>query len=138
MSVANLFITSYRTEGNKVVDLQFAGDAEIDIGGVREVDMPCLTHNVAPTGFNYLENGSTTTKMYFKNQTGNKLYYSIIDNGASSPNQATKVGMDNNYTASFVPTIEMAIGLYSDPTLKHLVGYIRFKPGDKPVEIEHY
>ena len=43
MAVANLFITSYKTEGNKVVDLQFAGDAEIDIGGVREVDMPCLS-----------------------------------------------------------------------------------------------
>ena len=138
MSVANLFITSYKTEGNKVVDLQFAGDAEIDIGGVREVDMPCLTHNVAPTGFNYVENGSTATKMYFKNQTGSKLYYSIIDNGASSPSQSTKVGMSNNNTASFVPTGEMAIGLYSDSLLKHLIGYIRFKPGDKPVEIEHY
>lgn len=138
MAVANLFIESYKTEGNKVVDLQFAGDAEIEVGGVREVDMPCLSHNVAPTGFNYVENGSTTTKMYFKNQTGSKLYYSIIDNGASSPNQSTKVGMTNNYTASFVPTIEMAIGLYSDSELKHLVGYIRFKPGDKPVQIEHY
>ena len=138
MSVANLFITSYKKEVNEVVDLQFAGDAEIDIGGVREVDMPCLTHNVAPTGFNYVENGSTATKMYFKNQTGSKLYYSIIDNGASSPSQSTKVVMSNNNTASFVPTVEMAIGLYSDSELKHLVGYIRFKPGDKPVEIEHY
>ena len=138
MSVANLFITSYKTEGNKVVDLQFAGDAEIDIGGVREVDMPCLSHNVAPTGFIYVENGSTETRMYFKNQTGEKLYYSIIDNGASNPSQSTKVGMSNNYTASFVPTGEMAIGLYSDSLLKHLVGYIRFKPGDVPVEIEHY
>lgn len=138
MAVANLFIESYKTEGNKVVDLQFAGDAEIDIGGVREVDMPCLTHNVAPTGFNYVVNDSTATKMCFKNQTGNKLYYSIIDNGAPTPNQSVKVAIFNNCTASLVPTIEMAIGIYSDSALKHLVGYIRFKPGDKPVEIEHY
>ena len=135
---ANLIIKSFKTDGNKITDLQFAGDVEVDIGGVQEIDMPCLSHNVAPTGFNYIENGSTATKMYFKNQTGEKLYYSIIDNGSSSPNQSTKVGMANNYTASFVPTIEMAIGLYSDSALKHLVGYIRFKPGDKPVEIEHY
>lgn len=138
MSVANLFIESYRTEGNKVVDLQFAGDAEIDIGGVREIDMPCLTHNVAPTGFNYVVNGSTATKMYFKNQTGNKIYYSIIDNGSSSLSQSVKISVNNNSTVSFVPTGEMAIGLYSDSALKHLIGYIRFKPGDKPVEIEHY
>lgn len=138
MAVANLFIESYKTEGNKVVDLQFAGDAEIDIGGVREVDMPCLTHNVAPTGFNYVVNGSTATKMYFKNQTGNKIYYSIIDNGSSSLSQSVKISVNNNSTVSLVPTIEMAIGLYSDSALKHLIGYIRFKPGDKPVEIEHY
>lgn len=138
MAVANLFIESYKTEGNKVVDLQFAGDAEIDIGGVREVDMPCLSHNVAPTGFNYVENGSTATKMYFKNQTGNKIYYSIIDNGSSSLSQSVKISVNNNSTVSLVPTIEMAIGLYSDSALKHLIGYIRFKPGDKPVEIEHY
>lgn len=138
MAVANLFIKSYKTEGNKVVDLQFAGDAEIEVGGVREIDMPCLTHNVAPTGFNYVVNGSTATKMYFKNQTGSKLYYSIIDNGSSSLSQSVKISVNNNSTVSFVPTGEMAIGLYSDSALKHLIGYIRFKPGDKPVEIEHY
>ena len=138
MAVANLFIESYKTEGNKVVDLQFAGDAEIEVGGVREIDMPCLTHNVAPTGFNYVVNGSTATKMYFKNQTGNKIYYSIIDNGSSSLSQSVKISVNNNSTVSFVPTGEMAIGLYSDSALKHLIGYIRFKPGDKPVEIEHY
>ena len=138
MAVANLFIESYKTEGNKVVDLQFAGDAEIEVGGVREIDMPCLTHNVAPTGFNYVVNGSTATKMYFKNQTGNKIYYSIIDNGSSSLSQSVKISVNNNSTVSFVPTGEMAIGLYSDTALKHLIGYIRFKPGDKPVQIEHY
>ena len=138
MAVANLFIESYKTEGNRVVDLQFAGDAEIEVGGVREIDMPCLTHNVAPTGFNYVVNGSTATKMYFKNQTGNKIYYSIIDNGSSSLSQSVKISVNNNSTVSFVPTGEMAIGLYSDSALKHLIGYIRFKPGDKPVEIEHY
>lgn len=30
---ANLFIKSYRAEGNKVKDIQFYGDWEIDIGG---------------------------------------------------------------------------------------------------------
>lgn len=135
---ANLIIKSFKTDGNKITDLQFAGDVEVDIGGVQEIDMPCLSHNVAPTGFNYIENGSTATKMYFKNQTGNKIYYSIIDNGSSSLSQSVKISVNNNSTVSLVPTIEMAIGLYSDSALKHLIGYIRFKPGDKPVEIEHY
>ena len=139
MAEANLFIKSYKTDGNKITDIQFYGDWEMEMGGgTTEVELPCLSHNVAPTGFNYVENGSTTTKMYFKNATGGKLYYSIIDNGASSPNQSVKASMSNNGVASFVPTTEMAIGIYSDSLLKHLVGYIRFKPGDKPVEIEHY
>ena len=30
---SNLFIKSYKTEGNKITDLQFYGDMEIDIGG---------------------------------------------------------------------------------------------------------
>lgn len=30
---SNLFIESYKTEGNKITDLQFYGDMEIDIGG---------------------------------------------------------------------------------------------------------
>lgn len=30
---ANLFIKKYKTEGNKIKDLQFYGDMEVDIGG---------------------------------------------------------------------------------------------------------
>ena len=30
---ANLFIKSYKAEGNKIKDLQFYGDMEIDVGG---------------------------------------------------------------------------------------------------------
>lgn len=30
---SNLFIKSYKAEGNKITDLQFYGDMEIDIGG---------------------------------------------------------------------------------------------------------
>lgn len=135
---ANLFIKRYKAEGNKIVELEAVGDWEIDMGGKNLVDIKSLTHNVAPTGFNYLESSSTGTRFYFKNQTGRTIYYSILDNTASSPNQSTRVQMTNNYTASFTTSGEIAIGLYTDRYLRTLIGYIRFKSGDKPVEIEHY
>lgn len=58
---SNLFIKSYKTEGNKITDLQFYGDMEIDIGGSSEptykVDVKpvnILAFNTLPFGL-YIE-----------------------------------------------------------------------------------
>lgn len=44
---SNLFIKSYKAEGNKITDLQFYGDMEIDIGGGGSSD-PTYKVDVKP------------------------------------------------------------------------------------------
>lgn len=53
---ANLFIKSYKAEGNKIRDLQFYGDMEIDLGGDTATLIPTyietrpFTENTLPYG----------------------------------------------------------------------------------------
>ena len=66
---SNLFIKSYKTEGNKITDLQFYGDMEIDIGGggssepTYRVDIKpvnILAFNTLPFGL-YIEKTKVTS-----------------------------------------------------------------------------
>ena len=66
---SNLFIKSYKTEGNKITDLQFYGDMEIDIGGggssepTYKVDVKpvnILAFNTLPFGL-YIEKTKVTS-----------------------------------------------------------------------------
>lgn len=64
---SNLFIKSYKAEGNKITDLQFYGDMEIDIGSGEEptykVDIKpvkIMAFNTLPFGL-YIEKTKVTS-----------------------------------------------------------------------------
>lgn len=69
---ANLIIKSYKTEGNKITDLQFYGDMEIDIGGSSEptykVDIKpvkIMAFNTLPFGL-YIEKTKVLSNGYIQ------------------------------------------------------------------------
>lgn len=47
---SNLFIKSYKTDGNKVTDIEFNGDWELEIGGEKTqyIDVNAMSHGPAP------------------------------------------------------------------------------------------
>ena len=69
---SNLFIKSYKAEGNKITDLQFYGDMEIDIGSGEEptykVDInpvKIMAFNTLPFGL-YIEKTKVTAAGYIR------------------------------------------------------------------------
>lgn len=142
---ANLFIKSYRAEGNKVKDIQFYGDWEIDIGGdgKRYVNVNAITSCCAPTGIDYLDT-STGTSFKFKNNTADTVYFRVIYSwGYPGQSQGTVITVASGNTISFSlsssdSTSMPQIGVFSDKKCTRMVGYITFRKGDVPVEVEHY
>jgi len=141
----NLFIKSYRVEGNKVKDIQFYGDWEIDIGGDGKhyVNVNAITSCCAPTGIDYLDT-STGTSFKFKNNTADTVYFRVIYSWAYvGQTQGTTITVASGNTVSFslYSSDEKAlplIGVFSDKKCTRMVGYITFRKGEVPVEIEHY
>jgi hypothetical protein len=142
---ANLLIKSYRAEGNKVKDIQFYGDWELEIGGEKTqyIDVNAMSHGIAPTGIDYLDT-STATSFKFKNNTANTVYFRVIYSWAyAGQTQGTVITVASGNTISFSLTSsdERAlpqIGVFSDKKCTRMVGYITFRRGDVPVEITHY
>ena len=142
---ANLFIKSYRAEGNKVKDIQFYGDWEIDVGddGKRYVNVNAITSCCAPTGIDYLDT-STETSFKFKNNTVDTVYFRVIYSWAyvgQTQGSVITVASGNTISFSLTSSDERAlpqIGVFSDKKCTRMVGYLTFKKGDVPVEIEHY
>ena len=142
---ANLFIKSYRAEGNKVKDIQFYGDWEIDVGddGKRYVNVNAITSNCAPTGIDYLDT-STGTTFKFKNNTADTVYFRVIyswDFVGHTMGSIITVASGNTVSFSLYSYDDKSmpqIGVFSDKKCTRMVGYITFKKGDVPVEIEHY
>lgn len=76
---SNLFIKSYKTEGNKITDIKFNGDWEIDVGGPTElvpkyVETRPLNGDLFPYGVT-LERSSEPVS-----GGGTKFTYKIINN----------------------------------------------------------
>jgi len=141
----NLFIKSYKTDGNKVTDIQFYGDWELEIGGEKTqyIDVNAMSHGIAPTGIDYLDT-STATSFKFKNNTGRTVYFRVVYSWAyvgQSVASTVTVANGNTISYSLTSTDERAmpqVGIFSDNLCKNMIGYITFRRGDVPVEITHY
>lgn len=131
---ANLFIKSYKTEGNKITDLKFYGDMEIDIGeGPVEVEVlpryketRLISANTFPYGTSFGEVRHENGKYYFKLRNDAPWsYFVVINSPGGTPYAELPSGKSWAITMSdeYVTTYHGYIYAF-DKTKEHCVGII--------------
>ena len=131
---ANLFIKSYKTEGNKITDLKFYGDMEIDIGEgpvevevlPRYIDTKPLNDNVFPFGTYFKETSSGSGYSLFWLRNDAPWSYYVVSDG---PGGHTKVllpsgkGLKLTLGTQHVTTGHSFVYIF-DESKEHCVGVI--------------
>ena len=132
---ANLFIKSYKTEGNKVKEIEFNGDWVIETGGGSS-DAVVGTTNGINSGT--LADGITATfytandnvyKVRFWNRTGYRIlvyridgyddYSLIINNNYYADFWGTKSGTDDD-----IKELRLAVQVYNGKRNGNFIGYV--------------
>lgn len=132
---SNLFIKSYKTEGNKVKDIQFYGDWVIETGGGGSSEVIVGTTDGINSGT--IPSGITATftvvndnsyKVRFWNKTGARVIVYRI-NGDDD----YSLTINNNYYADFCGTkdgtgdikeLRLAIQKYNSSSNGDIIGYV--------------
>lgn len=131
---ANLFIKSYRTEGNKVKEIEFNGDWVIETGGESSEVVVGTTDGI---NSGTLADGITATfmtandnvyKVTFWNRTGYRIlvyridgyddYSLIIGNNSHADFWGTKEGVDD------IRELRLAVQKYNGQRNLDFIGYI--------------
>lgn len=137
---ANLFIKNAKLEGNKVKEIEFFGDWEIDTSQDRDIFIKSLTRNVLPEDIT-LVTPTYGRRFRFKNNSANKTYYIRFLDATNTNITTTITTFSPGYSAQIANLYQgdsASMFVFSDAKCQNAVGYIKFAYGDTNIDVEHY
>ena len=124
---SNLFVKSYKTQGNKITDIEFYGDWEIDVGGGSPVEVEydyigAMTNPTLPYGITWKKEKESDRRVHFtfSNASDKSYIMRISDLQSFLLEPDTEINVNTN-VASLVTN--MTIYFFSQD-LKVLSGYL--------------